>query len=77
MKPSKMFQIENTSMTIDQASAARARCEQQILGLLRQLCAETGLDLVRVEALTVVQAEKKNGDEPHQVPMSVRITLAV
>jgi len=64
------------TMTLADAASLRHICEQQLQALLHELCAATGLDLCRVEVMTVATAQRRI-DAPHRVPFSVRIDLAV
>ena len=62
--------------TTAHATQARESAEQQILAVLRQLCEQTGLDLVRVDVVPIIAAAHLDA-EPQQLPHAVRITLAV
>jgi hypothetical protein len=59
-----------------EATARRERCEAEILQLLKQLCVDTGLDLDRVQVLTVVDTQLRS-DDPHVIPYAVKIVLCV
>ena len=64
------------TMTTGDAGQLRALCEQQIHGLLTALVEATGLDLSKVDVMTVATQSKRT-DAPHRIPFAVRIDLTV
>lgn len=62
--------------TLKEVRAARETAEAEILAILRDLTGFSGLDLAKVEVMTVVDAVEINSD-PRRRPIAVRIDLAV
>jgi hypothetical protein len=62
--------------TLRDAHLMRESCETEMLHMLKKLCALTGMDLDRVQVLTVV-TQSPDADAPQVVPYAVRIVLSV